>query len=150
MKIFKYEIKDISAGVHLLDIEYLIHSAMVDVFTKTILDLKIHTIDDNIFYFISDMEDQIKMMNIFNDFNDESLKYEFGDYVLSYFDETDKVLNNIDEYDSIENFNDKNTLLEHYYTVFTPNTILEKVFDKGISSLTKHDKIILDESVRYK
>lgn len=151
MKIFKYEIKDISAGIHIDDIQYLLYTQMVETFTETVLNLKIHTINDNCFYFISDMEDQTKMINIFDEFNsDVSYREVFGDYETSYEDVTNVVLSNIDDYDSIENFNDRNNILLTYYRIYTPDVILDKIIDKGVNSLSKHDKIILDESVRYK
>lgn len=151
MKIFKYEIKDISAGIHIDDIQYLLYTQMVEKFTETVLDLKVHTINNKCFYFISDMDDQIEMINIFDEFNsDKSYKEVFGDYETSYEDVTNDVLNNIDEYDSIENFNDRNNILLAYYRIYTPDVILDKIIDKGVESLSKHDKIILDESVKYK
>lgn len=152
MKIFKYDIKDISAGIHINDIQYILYTLMIDAFTETVLHLKVHTIDDSdSFYFISDIEDQIKMINVFKEFNsDKGIKETFGDYETSYEDVTDEILSNIDNYDSIENFNDKNTILESYYRIYTPDAVLDKIIDKGVLALSKHDKIILDESVKYK
>ena len=151
MKIFKYELKDISAGIHINDLEYLLYTEMVSTFTETILQLKVHTVgDSNVFYFISDMGDQSKMMKVFDDFESDTNIDIFGEYTTSYQDVTDEVLGNIDSYDSITNFNDRNTLLEAYYKIYTPDTILDKILEKGVDSLSKHDKIILDESVKYK
>lgn len=152
MKIFKYDIKDISAGIHINDIQYIFYTKMIETFTETVLHLKVHTIDDSdSFYFISDMEDQIKMISIFNELNsDTNIRETFGDYEATHKDVTDEILNNIDNYDSIENFNDRNTILESYYRAYTPDAVLDKIIDKGVSSLSKHDKMILDESVKYK
>jgi hypothetical protein len=96
------------------------------------------------------MEDQLKMIKIFKDFKDDTTNKIFGEYTTSYEDVTDEILSNIDNYDSIKNFNDRNTLLEAYYNIYTPDAVLDKIIDKGVDSLSKHDKIILDESVKYK
>lgn len=146
MKIFKYQFKDNNLGIYRNDVEYLIYSSMIEEFTQTILELKVHTIDDDSFFFISDDEDQKKMVDIFT--NVEDLKEAFGDFETSYIDMTDEILGNIDNFDSIENFNNKNTLLDHYVDIYTPDAILDKILEKGIDSLTNRDKIILQKSVR--
>ena len=147
MKIFKYELKDISAGVHINDIGFFLFERMKNCFTLTILELTVHTFGEDTFYFIADQKDQFKMIEIFTNIQD--LKY-FGEFETSFKDVTDEIINNIDEFDSVENFNDRNTLLEYYYKIYTPDKILDKILDKGVDSLSKHDKIILDESVKYK
>jgi hypothetical protein len=145
IKIFKYELKDISCGIHLNDVEFFIFQRMESTFTRTILELRVHTFGDNGFYFISDMEDQNKMIDLFSTV--ENLK-EFGDFETSYKDVTDQILNNIDNFDSVENFNDKNTILDFYYDINNQDTVLDKILEKGVDSLSKHDKIILDQSVK--
>lgn len=146
MKIFKYQFNDISTGIHKDDVTYLLYNDMLKEFTETLLQLKVHTIDDDSFFFISDIEDQKKMIEILT--NVEDLKEAFGDFKTTYTDMTDEILSNIDNYDSIENFNDKNTLLKYYMDVYTPNAILDKIIEKGINSLSERDKIILQESVK--
>ena len=93
MKIFKYSIKDISAGIHIEDIFFFINQQIISTFTETILDLKIHTIDDNNFYFISSLEDQITMIDILK--SSEDLKPTFGDFEYSYCDVTDEIIGNM-------------------------------------------------------
>ena len=148
MKIFKFQIKDISAGIHLQDVFYLINQRMISTFTETVLDLKVHSIDDNNFYFISSLEDQQTMIDIMK--SSEDLKPTFGDFEFSYCDVTDEIVGNIDDYDSIKNYNGDNVILNSYYKEFSSDDILDKIIEYGVNSLSKHDKIILDNSVKYK
>lgn len=145
MKIYKYQLKDISTGIHLSTVEYLIFESIKEVFNIEAIKFRLHTSGDNTFFFIGEQKDQDEMIRVFSNVDD--LKT-LGDFETSYEDVTDEIFDNIDNYDSIENFNEINTILEYYKTVFTPDAILDKIIERGINSLSNRDKLILQESVK--
>lgn len=145
MKIYKYQLKDISTGIHLSTVEYLIFESIKEVFNIEAIKYRVHTSEDNTFFFIAEKKEQDEMIKVFSNVDD--LKH-LGDFETTYEDMTDEIFNNIDNYDSIENFNDRNTILEYYKNVFTPDAILDKIIEKGINSLSNRDKLILQESVK--
>jgi hypothetical protein len=100
--------------------------------------------DEYSFFFISDINDQIKIINKFEE-TCKKISHTF-DYKVIYKDMTDEILNNIDKYDSLPNFiEDKNTLLEYYYKVVDKDSVLDKILEKGVESLNEHDKIVLNK-----
>lgn len=151
MRIYNYKFNE---NVH-PDVAYLISSALEDSFTETKLSIQVHAYTEYDYFFIADQEDQDKMISVINSVVD-SVKTDdlndlyYGKVVNEIKDVTDDVLSNIDKYDDLINMYGtlKNVVLNFYYNSNNQNTILDKVIEKGIESLGKHDKIILDSSVK--
>ena len=131
------------------DVEYLLEKELYDTFTEEFLKKRVHTVDDDSFFFIAEGEDQKKMIKILSDTEDiqEIFKCKI---LLSYEDVTEDVFQNIDKYSKIPNIYEegKNTFLDCYLEIFSPDAVLDKILEKGIDSLNPVDKEILENSVK--
>jgi hypothetical protein len=151
MRIYNYKF---STDVH-PDVAYMISNALESSFTETKLSLQVHAYSEYDYFFIADQEDQDKMISLINSVVDLFKTDDVNDIYYSKIvdeikDVTDVVLNDIDKYDDLANLYGslKNVVLNFYYNSNNQNTILDKVIEKGVGSLGKHDKIILDGSVK--
>jgi hypothetical protein len=153
MRIFNYKF---NTEVH-PDIAFLIKESLESEFTETKLSLQVHAYSEYSFFFIAEKEDQDKMtsiiMKIVDDVKTDDVDdIYYGVIVDDIKDVTDEVFKNIDKYADLVNLYNSlsNVVLNFYYNSSNADTVLDKIIENGISSLGKHDKIILEESVKYK
>lgn len=153
MRIYNYKF---NTEIH-PDIAFCIKEALENEFTETKLSLQVHAYSEHNFFFIAEKEDQDKMISIIMKIVDDVKTDDvddiyYGVIVDDIKDVTDEVFKNIDEYGELGNLYSSlsNVVLNFYYNSSNADTVLDKIIESGINSLGKHDKIILEESVRYK
>jgi hypothetical protein len=140
MKVLKYKFNGM-----IDDIFFLLEEEIVEKFTQTAIDFRVHTFDKFDFFFIGSDEDHLEMISIFK--NSKDIQDILGKFEVSTEDVTKEVLSNIDKFENLKNYcSDNNVLLKFYESNVDSDFILDKIGELGIESLTERDKEILQRA----
>lgn len=140
MKVLNYQFKNMCE-----DVFFILEEEIVNKFTQTAIDFRVHTYDKFNFFFIGSDEDHVDMLSIIN--NTEDLKEIFGSFSVETNDVTENILMNVEKFENLDNFCSKeNVLLNFYESNISADFILDKISEHGIESLTEKDKSFLQRA----
>lgn len=139
-RVFKYSLVDNS------DYLYFIEKDLIELFGMDYINENMHQVDESVIFLRASVEQHEKVReilseeNIFN-FYTEELNL---DTLFEIEDLTDKIFDNIQKFEGLENLNSDLNLFTNVYYTMDKDDILDKIIEKGMGSLNKHDHNILE------
>lgn len=139
-RVFKYSLVNNSEYL------YFIENDLIELFGMDYIDENMHQVDESVIFLRASVEQHEKVReilseeNIFNFFTEELNL----DTLFEIEDITDNIFDNIQKFEGLENFNSDINLFTNVYYTMDKDDILDKIIERGIGSLNKHDHNILE------